>query len=177
MRKKKDDEQVSRLIVKNYRLNQLYEQYKNERNTLIDDIAILKANNERLMRRNEKLEDYLHIRGESSTTYKYEHDVINELEELEDEYKINYKNEIDEIRKVYRKAQAFDNYIVDLAKTMEEYPHNYIKSDDFVKETFEFYMKSKEDFIKAYENEVSRKNELIRDAAEYDRLLSDLEDE
>lgn len=23
--------------------------------------------------------------------YKYEHDVINELEQLEDEYKINYK--------------------------------------------------------------------------------------
>lgn len=76
-----------------------------------------------------------------------------------------------------RKAQAFDNYMVDLAKTMEEYPHNYIKSDNFAKETFEFYMKSKEDFIKAYENEVGRKYELIRDVAEYDRILSDLEDE
>lgn len=61
MRKKKDDEQVSRLIVKNYRLNQLYEQYKNERDTLIDDVAILKANNERLMRRNQKLEDYVRM--------------------------------------------------------------------------------------------------------------------
>lgn len=76
-----------------------------------------------------------------------------------------------------RKAQAFDNYMVDLAKTMEEYPHNYIKSDNFAKETFEFYMKSKEDFIKAYENEVGRKHELIHDIAEYDRLLSGLEDE
>lgn len=109
-------------------------------------------------------------------TYKYENSVINELEELEDEYKINYKNEIDEVRKAYRKAQAFDNYMVDLAKTIEEYPHNYIKSDDFVKEAFEFYMKSKEDFIKAYENEVGRKHELIHDIAEYDRLLSSLED-
>ena len=108
--------------------------------------------------------------------YKYENSVINELEELEDEYKINYKNEIDEVRKVYRKAQAFDNYMVDLAKTIEEYPHNYIKSDNFAKETFEFYMKSKKDFIKAYENEVGRKHELIRDIAEYDRLLSNLED-
>lgn len=61
MRKKKDDEQVSRLIVKNYRLNQLYEQYKNERDTLIDDVAILKANNERLMRRNQKLEAYVRM--------------------------------------------------------------------------------------------------------------------
>ena len=76
-----------------------------------------------------------------------------------------------------RKARAFDNYMVDLAKTMEEYPHNYIKSDNFAKETYEFYMKSKEDFIKAYENEVGRKYELIRDVAEYDRILSDLEDE
>lgn len=41
-------------------------------------------------------------------TYKYENSVINELEELEDEYKINYKNEIDEVRKVYRKAKAFE---------------------------------------------------------------------
>ena len=76
-----------------------------------------------------------------------------------------------------RKAQAFDNYMVDLAKTMEEYPHNYIKSDNFAKETFEFYMKSKEDFIKAYENEEGRKYKLIRDVEEYDRILSDLEDE
>ena len=82
-----------------------------------------------------------------------------------------------ELQEVYRKAQAFDNYIVDLAKTMEEYPDNYIKSDNFAKETFEFYMKSKEDFIKAYEHEVGRKHELIHDIAEYDRILSDLEDE
>ncbi|MGM9458128.1 hypothetical protein, partial [Lacticaseibacillus rhamnosus] len=61
VRKKKDDEQVSRLIVKNYRLNQLYEQYKNERDTLIDDVAILKANNDRLIRRNQKLEAYVRM--------------------------------------------------------------------------------------------------------------------
>lgn len=82
-----------------------------------------------------------------------------------------------EVEEVYRKAQAFDNYMVDLAKTMEEYPHNYIKSDNFAKETYEFYMKSKEDFIKSYENEVGRKYELIRDVVEYDRIISDLEDE
>lgn len=35
--------------------------YKNERNTLIDDVAILKANNERLMRRNQKLEAYVRM--------------------------------------------------------------------------------------------------------------------
>lgn len=88
---------------------------------------------------------------------------------------MRYKYTDEEFKILERKAQAFDNYMVDLAKTMEEYPHNYIKSDDFSKETFEFYMKSKEDFIKAYENEVGRKHELIRDVEEYDRLLSSLE--
>ena len=81
------------------------------------------------------------------------------------------------LQEVYRKAQAFDNYMVDLAKTIETFPHDYIKSDNFAKETYKFYMKSKEDFIKAYENEVNRKHELIHDIAEYDRILSDLEDE
>lgn len=37
------------------------DQYKNERDTLIDDVAILKANNERLMRRNQKLEGYVRM--------------------------------------------------------------------------------------------------------------------
>lgn len=82
-----------------------------------------------------------------------------------------------ELQEVYRKAQAFDDYMVDLAKTIETFPHDYIKSDNFAKETYEFYMKSKEDFIKSYENEVSRKYELIRDVVEYDRIISDLEDE
>ena len=86
-----------------------------------------------------------------------------------------YTNE--EIKILERKAKAFDNYMVDLAKTIELYPHDYIKNNNFAKETYEFYMKSKEDFIKAYENEVGRKYELIRDVAEYDRILSDLEDE
>ena len=96
-----------------------------------------------------------------------------------------YEYEWDEIEivvkedylKLKRKAKAFDNYMVDLAKTIELYPHDYIKNSNFAKETYEFYMKSKEDFIKAYENEVGRKYELIRDVAEYDRILSDLEDE
>ena len=102
--------------------------------------------------------------------YKYE-------KENKEAVMINQPKANKELKEVYRKAQAFDNYMVDLAKTMEEYPHNYIKSDNFAKETYEFYMKSKEDFIKAYENEVGRKYELIRDVAEYDRILSDLEDE
>jgi hypothetical protein len=37
------------------------DEYKIERDTLIDDVAILKANNERLMRRNQKLEDYVRM--------------------------------------------------------------------------------------------------------------------
>ncbi|MDT3959516.1 hypothetical protein [Staphylococcus kloosii] len=37
------------------------DEYKAERDTLIDDVAILKANNERLMRRNQKLEAYVRM--------------------------------------------------------------------------------------------------------------------
>ena len=106
----------------------------------------------------------------------YEYEMKNLIAKLSGVWVESEKKEIlKELQEVYRKAQAFDNYMVDLAKTMEEYPHNYIKSDDFAKETFEFYMKSKEDFIKAYANEVGRKHELIHDIAEYDRLLSGLE--
>ena len=102
--------------------------------------------------------------------YKYE-------KENKEAVMINQPKANKELKEVYRKAQAFDNYMVDLAKTIETFPHDYIKSDNFAKETYEFYMKSKEDFIKSYENEVGRKYELIRDVAEYDRILSDLEDE
>ena len=102
--------------------------------------------------------------------YKYE-------KENKEAVMINQPKANKELKEVYRKAQAFDNYMVDLAKTIETFPHDYIKNDNFAKETYEFYMKSKEDFIKSYENEVGRKYELIRDVAEYDRILSDLEDE
>lgn len=38
-----------------------YHEMKRERDTLIDDVAILKANNDRLMRRNQKLEAYVRM--------------------------------------------------------------------------------------------------------------------
>ena len=38
-----------------------YHEIKRERDSLIDDVAILKANNERLMRRNQKLEAYVRM--------------------------------------------------------------------------------------------------------------------
>lgn len=81
------------------------------------------------------------------------------------------------IKDLERKAQAFDNYLVDLAKTIKTFPNDYIKNDDFIKETCDFYMQSKEDFIKAYENETGRKNELIRDVAEYDEIIGRVYDD
>ena len=110
--------------------------------------------------------------------YEYENETKNLITKLSGVWVESEKKEIlKELQEVYRKAKAFDNYMVDLAKTIETFPHDYIKNDNFAKETYEFYMKSKEDFIKSYENEVGRKYELIRDVAEYDRILSDLEDE
>ncbi|MDW3783654.1 hypothetical protein QI349_02760 [Staphylococcus saprophyticus] len=82
---------------------------------------------------------------------------------------------VDGLNCLFEKAQEFDNYIADLAKTMEEYPPDYDKYGNFAKETYEFYMKSKEDFIKAYEKEVGHKHELIRDVAEYDELVNKME--
>ena len=110
-------------------------------------------------------------------TYEYEETIKEELEFTDLDNTDNKDKMLKKLQEVYRKAQAFDNYMVDLAKTIETFPHDYIKNDNFAKETYEFYMKSKEDFIKSYENEVGRKYELIRDVAEYDRIFSDLEDE
>ena len=109
--------------------------------------------------------------------YEYQERIQRIIWDNEDYWCIDNDKESEELQEVYRKAQAFDNYMVDLAKTIETFPHDYIKSDNFATETYEFYMKSKEDFIKAYEHEVGRKHELIHDIAEYDRILSDLEDE
>ncbi|MCD9055018.1 hypothetical protein LDK94_06670 [Staphylococcus arlettae] len=110
--------------------------------------------------------------------YEYEKYIKNAIgtEAVFSHEKEKRQERVQELQEVYSKAKAFDNYIVDLAKTMEVFPHDYIKSDNFAKETYDFYMKSKEDFIKAYENEVGRKHELIHDVAEYDRLLSSLEE-
>ena len=109
--------------------------------------------------------------------YEYESRISNSIDRDKNYFFTTTSKDMkNELQEVYRKAKAFDNYIVDLAKTMEVFPHDYIKSDNFAKETYDFYMKSKEDFIKAYENEVGRKHELIHDVAEYDRLLSSLED-
>lgn len=111
--------------------------------------------------------------------YEYEESIKNLMVSAKGIFWTNidtHKHANKELQEAYRKARAFDNYLVDLAKTMETFPHNYIKSDNFAKETCEFYMQSKEDFIKAYENETGRKHELIRDAEEYDRILSNLED-
>ena len=108
--------------------------------------------------------------------YEYERGIIGMLRGIENRHLIDLSDHKQELKEVYAKAKAFDNYMVDLAKTIELYPHDYIKNSNFAKETYEFYMKSKEDFIKAYKNEVGRKHELIHDIAEYDIILSDLED-
>ena len=82
-----------------------------------------------------------------------------------------------ELQEVYKKAKAFDNYMVDLVKSMETYPHEYEKHDNFLKETYEFYMQDKEDFIKNYKDEVRRGHEIVSDVEEYDEIINDLEDE
>lgn len=64
--------------------------------------------------------------------YEYEYAVINELENIEDEYKLDYGNEIKEVREVYRKAKAFDGVkeFVD-KKIKEEEEKQRILLDDY----------------------------------------------
>ena len=72
--------------------------YKAERDSLIDDVAILKANNERLMRRNQKLEGYVRMWDKVKDWKKKElekdsnnyllHDLSDKMNQLErDMYK------------------------------------------------------------------------------------------
>ena len=52
------DETIMYLRIENEKLRQDTDQYKAERDTLIDDIAVLKANNDRYRKRTENAMDY-----------------------------------------------------------------------------------------------------------------------
>lgn len=72
--------------------------------------------------------------------YEYEDAVINELENIEDEYKLDYGNEIKEIREVYHKAKAWDNYIAEVRERVR-FTEN--TKDDIESETqkvIDYYM-------------------------------------
>lgn len=82
---------------------------------------------------------------------------------------------VEELKEVYCKAKAFDNYMVDLVKSMETYPHEYLTEDNFVQKTYEFYMQDKEDFIKFYKDDRRSGHEVIADVEEYDEIINELE--
>lgn len=75
--------------------------FKSERDTLIDDVAVLKANNERLMRRNSKLEGYVRM-WDKLTEWKKDkleercdNDVLHELSYEMNEIELNMYKERD----------------------------------------------------------------------------------
>ena len=75
--------------------------FKSERDTLIDDVSVLKANNERLMRRNRKLEGYVRM-WDKLTEWKkdkleehYDNDVLHELSYMMYEIEQNMYKERD----------------------------------------------------------------------------------
>lgn len=107
--------------------------------------------------------------------YKYEETIKEELEFISFEFIGNRDEMLKELQEVYRKAKAFDNYMVDMVKSIETYPHDYIKRSNFTKETYDFYMQSKEEFIEAYKNEVRHGHELIESVDEYDEIIRELE--
>ena len=56
----------------------------------------------------------------------YEYEMKNLIAKLSGVWVESEKKEIlKELEEVYQEAQAFDNYMADLAKTMEEYPNNF----------------------------------------------------
>lgn len=57
----KFEQMLNEAYERGYQMEGKLHDMTNERNTLIDDIAILKANNDRLMRRNQKLEAYVRM--------------------------------------------------------------------------------------------------------------------
>ena len=75
--------------------------FKSERDTLIDDVSVLKANNERLMRHNRKLEGYVRM-WDKLTEWKkdkleehYYNDVLHELSYMMYEIEQNMYKERD----------------------------------------------------------------------------------
>lgn len=108
--------------------------------------------------------------------YEYEKNVVAEIKELGARYKApSFYAMADEVEDVYAKAKAFDNYMVDLVKSIETYPYDYKRTSNFAKETYDFYKQSKEDFIEAYKKDVSQGQELIESVEEYDRIIKKLE--
>lgn len=105
--------------------------------------------------------------------YEYEHEHRNMKAGVYSGLATN--ESVEEIKEVYRKAKAFDNYMVDLVKSMETYPHEYLTEDNFVQKTYEFYMQDKEDFIKFYKDDRRSGHEVIADVEEYDEIINELE--
>lgn len=57
--------------------------------------------------------------------YEYEHDVVSELEQFGIEYQSNAHYEMaDEVRNVYAKARAWDNYLADVENSVREVTGN-----------------------------------------------------
>lgn len=73
--------------------------------------------------------------------YKYEHDVVSELGHLGDDYHSNAHYEMaDEVEDVYRKAKAWDNYVLEVRERVKITVNT---EDDIEKETQEiidYYM-------------------------------------
>ncbi|AWI44820.1 hypothetical protein BJG88_08745 [Staphylococcus nepalensis] len=98
------------------RLTFKYNKIKSERDTLIDDIAVLKVNISRLERENEKL------RNESIKNYK----LWEESEEQERYF-------VKEFNKYHNLYTTLTNHIRDM-KFASPYSYNYIHLVNFIKE-------------------------------------------
>jgi predicted RNase H-like nuclease (RuvC/YqgF family) len=113
------------------------DQYKAERDTLIDDIAVLKVNISRLERENECEKEWFYKYScELEHIVKHERDTIKRLER-ENEQKtkvINlYKKAYEKTHKGWFRYRELTNHIRDM-KFASPYSYNYIHLVNFIKE-------------------------------------------
>lgn len=124
------DKYTATLLDKNHRLEgtllelkKEVDQYKAERDTLIDDISVLRANNERLERENEKLKatnENLNNRVRNlNLNGQIQHDELMSSE--------------GEVRYWKNKYTTLTNHIRDM-KFASPYSYNYIHLVNFIKE-------------------------------------------
>lgn len=133
---------------------------REENDNMINETVMLKAKVNRLEREKNETDQKLMAQLEVNTALRLQADTYFE-----------------QWQQVSQKARAFDNYTVDLVKSMETYPHEYLTEDNFVQKTYEFYMQDKEDFIKFYKDDRRSGHEVIADVEEYDEIIKHLEGE
>lgn len=104
--------------------------------------------------------------------YKYEESNKQIIYTVDNESSMDKLNErINELHEVYRKAKAWDNYMVDT------YIYDKVYSDGDHKEAYDFYMKlDVKSYIDCLNKELADTGHFINSVEEYKQILNEIED-